>query len=385
MKKYIPLLVIFLAPVQAVEITHVEPRVTIANGYVSLTYDLKSGTYSSTDLTSAITTFAGARFTVDETGWKQPEGTTRTWATTEIKDSIGTGKRLSVTEKPNAGYLLTKTLHITLYDELPMVALGFSVTNHTALPARIARIGMIDKANLYPGKTLESPQWLRGGAGAQPNRVQTGLEITAHNNLLLTGKIASTRRSLVVGGLHYHEFLRQISVNEKKRQFTVTIEDPQGKLIAAGATYHARDSVFLDVSTTDPFGSLEAYGMALRKANHARPKSYDFPTLCGWLVSQGSYGEGVPLNNSKALVGQMEIAAKSGILRYTPGTAVLQGQSPVAAHLGFNDWATVQSLEMTFADCVWSVPLEITPGVGSVNAVFRNADASVWDNNGGED
>ncbi len=72
-------------------------------------------------------------------------------------------------------------------------------------------------------------------------------------------------------------------------------------------------------------------------------------------------------------------------LRYTPGTAALQGQSPVVAHLGFNDWASVQSLEMTFADGVWSVPLEITPGVSAVNAVFRNADASVWDNNGGED
>jgi hypothetical protein len=318
MKKNLLFLAILIAPLRAVEITHTEPLLMIANESVSLTYDLKSGTYSATDLTSNITTLAGARFAVDETGWKQPEGAIRTWTSTEVKDALGTGKRLSITETPASGYLPIKILHLTLYDKIPYAVLGFSVTNHRKTPARIARIAIIDKARLYPGKPLTQPQLLRGGAGAEPNRVQTTLDITTFNNLLITGKIADQRRSLVVGGLHYHEFLRQIRLDERKGHFTVTIEDPQGKLIAPGATYHATDTVFLDVSTTDPFASLEAYGMALRNANNARPKPYDFPTLCGWLVSQGSYGEGRPLNNSKELVGQMEIAAKSGILRYTP-------------------------------------------------------------------
>lgn len=118
--------------------------------------------------------------------------------------------------------------------------------------------------------------------------------------------------------MHYLEFFRQIKIDDKKGDFSVTIEDPQGKPIEPGATYHGTDTVFLDISTADPFSSLEAYGMAMRTANQARPKPYDFPTLCGWLVSQGSYGEGRPINNSKELVGQMELAAKSGILNHTP-------------------------------------------------------------------
>ncbi len=317
---FIPLFtaILLLPASAAVEIAEKDSRVSIENGTVSLSYNLKSGTYSATDLTSGVTAFADTKFTVDETGWRHPVPPTRKWESSEIKDNFGSGKRLTITETPGGGYLPIKSLHITLYADKPFAVLGFSVTNHRKIPARIARIGIIDKARFFPGKKLTEPRLLRGGSGAQPNRVQTELSIVAHNNLLATGKIDGKRSSMVVGGLHYKEFLRQIVLDERKGHFTVTIEDPQGKRIEPGTTYHGTDTVFLDISTTDPFSSLEAYGLAMRAANNARPKPYDFPTLCGWLVSQGSYGEGRPLNNSKELVGQMELAAKSGILNYTP-------------------------------------------------------------------
>ena len=56
----------------------------------------------------------------------------------------------------------------------------------------------------------------------------------------------------------------------------------------------------------------------MRYANKVNLNHYDFPTLCGWMVSTGKYGEGKPINNSKGLVEQMAIAKKSGILDYTP-------------------------------------------------------------------
>lgn len=308
----------FVAVVHAVEISEEKDRISIANKTLRISYDLKSGTYSGTDLASGITAFAEARFTVDEMGWKQPEGFTREWKATDLDDGFGKGRRLTVTETPGGGYRPIKSIHFSVYDDLPFAILGFSVTNQHEIPARIANIRLLDKSKFLPGKELANPQLLRGGAGAEPNRVESQPGIDAFNNILATGKVGGKRFSLVAGGLHYRDFLRRAILDGTKNTLTVSAEDPQGKLIEAGATYDAADTVFLDFSTTDPFASLERYGLAMRTANDAKPNPYDFPTLCGWLVSTGSYGEGKPINNSRDLVGQMEIAKKSGILSYTP-------------------------------------------------------------------
>ncbi len=316
--KYLLAAALLVSTAQAVEVAEKSNLVTIGNQAFRLAYNLESGTYSGTDMGSGVTVFSGAKFTVDESGWLQPENATRQWNVTELDDEFGKGRKLTIVEKPNAGYRLTKALHISVYDNLPYAILGFSVINHQPLLARVARIGIIDKAKFLPGKKLTTPQVLRGGAGAERNRVENQLEIDAHNNLLVTGKIDGKRHSLVVGGLKYRDFLRRIRLDERKRgMLTVTIEDPQGKRIAPGATYDGVDTVFLDFSTTDPFASLERYGLAMRTANKANPHPYDYPTLCGWLVSS-AYGEGRHINDSKELVGQMELAKKSGILNYTP-------------------------------------------------------------------
>ncbi|MFN5737088.1 MAG: hypothetical protein ACK47H_00710, partial [Akkermansiaceae bacterium] len=278
----------------AVEVTQSADQVSIANQTLKLSFDLKSGTWSATDLSSNTPVFTRARFTVDEMNWRKIAEPTRTWKETEVNDEFGKGRTLSITDTPNSGYSPVKTLHLTVYDKQSFAVLGFSVTNQREFPMRVARVGVIDKAAFLPGKKLTNPQVLRGGAGAQPNRVENQAAIDAHNNILITGKLGERRHSIVAGGLRYHEFLRRLVLDEKKSDLTITIEDPIGKLIPPGKTYDGADSVFLDIVTSDPFTSLEAYGLAMRTANKANPKPYDFPTLCGWLVSQGSYGEGRP-------------------------------------------------------------------------------------------
>ncbi|BCX48652.1 hypothetical protein HAHE_25600 [Haloferula helveola] len=312
------LFLVCAVPASAVEVSQSGNKVLIGNESFRLGYDLKSGAISGEDLKAGLTVFSSGQFTVDEMGWKQPEGATREWSATSIEDEFGKGRRLTVTETPNAGYRPIKSLHVRVYDGLPYAVLGFSVTNPHKIPARIARVGILEKAKFLPGKKMEDPKVLRGGAGAEPNRVESGLAIEAHNNILATGKVDGKRLSVVVGGLGYRDFLRFIQFDGQKNQLTVTIEDPQGKTVEPGATFDSADTVFLDFTTADPFESLERYGLAMRVANDAKPNAYDFPTLCGWLVSSGHYGEGKPINNSKDLVGQMDLAKESGILKYTP-------------------------------------------------------------------
>lgn len=303
----------------AVEVKQEEQTIRISNEWISLRYDLSRGLYDVVDVRSGQGVIKEAGFTVDEVGWKQGNGVKREWSQKAVEDEFGPGQRLTVTEAPLGGYRLTKHLHVTLYSKQSFAVLGFSVSNTSTIPARIARVGIIDQSSLQFGQSLQDFRVLEGGAGAHPNRVGMEIPTGAHNSLMMTGKRAGQRQTVVVGGLHYRDFMRTLGRHPRRQElFQVLIEDPLGKMVEPGTTFDAMDSVYLDVTTSDPFVSLEQYGMAMRRANKADPKLYDFPTLCGWLVSTPSYGEGVPINNSTALVGQMELAAKSGILKYTP-------------------------------------------------------------------
>ena len=62
------LAVLSISSLRAVEVTESGDQVSIANTAFKLSYDLKSGTWSATDLDSNTTVFAKARFTVDEIG-----------------------------------------------------------------------------------------------------------------------------------------------------------------------------------------------------------------------------------------------------------------------------------------------------------------------------
>jgi len=79
--------------------------------------------------------------------------------------------------------------------------------------------------------------------------------------------------------------------------------------------YLSPDTFYLDVVTAEPFAALERYGRAMRVANNAKPNVYDFPILCGWAV--GKLSKLPPVNTSAKLVGELELAQKCGLTKYT--------------------------------------------------------------------
>ena len=92
--------------------------------------------------------------------------------------------------------------------------------------------------------------------------------------------------------------------------------DPVGKRVDPGVTYVPDDLFYLDFSTADPFLALERYGLSVRTAQPAAPNIYDFPTVCAWYVQD--FCGGPKVNNTAALVGEMEEVRKTGFLKYSP-------------------------------------------------------------------
>ena len=309
---------------------------TLRNLFNDINVDLTTGTWSGKDRATDTVVFKNAQFRVDKYGqptWAEPE-TDITWTQETSSSVFGRGKTVSLTFSPREGYEPTRVLTLRLYDDHPFIEMGWGVANPFTYPVRIKDVEVLYGGELFTDQTVEQPRVLRGGAGAEPNFVEKGWEIEALNSVLLTYKNGGVRRSLCAGGLTYTEFARRVELlngekvwrhpgrsilkREGFRNLSLACWDPQGKIIPPGTTYMSPDTVYLDYVTADPFESAEAYGEALRRANNAHPKTYDFPTLCGWMVSTKHLGEGKPINNSPGLVEQTRIARERGFMNYSP-------------------------------------------------------------------
>jgi len=329
---------VFTAQVSAgVTVNEKNQHVVIQNASVKIDFDLKAGTYSGTNLNSDAPFFSDARFRLDrglrESSWKQPKTACR-WEQMPIQDVFGTGKTLKIYYEPGSSYDPIRILLLTLYEDRPFISIGWGVKNPFGYAVRAARAEVLYGGKLFKGQTVEQAKVLRGGAGAEPTFVDDGWQIEALNSAMLTYKDGPKRRTVVAGGLAYKEFIRRVEMIEGfyngsndgtykrtskgPRQMTLICEDPQGKYIPAGTEWISSDTFYLDFVTADPFVNLEQYGNAMAAANNAKPNFYDFPTLCGWAVSNKRLGEGRDLNHSAGMVEQLEVAVKKGFLKYSP-------------------------------------------------------------------
>lgn len=307
--------------------------VRIKNRFYEVFVDARTGSWSVKNRISGHWCFQNALFCVDkqpEHKWRDPE-THITFEQSGVDAKFGKGKLLSIRYDPATGYEPVRILHIRLYNKLPFIEVGWTVENRFSYPVRICKVDVVYAGELFDGQKVHQPRVLRSGAGAEPNHVEKGWQIDAYNGAMLTYLDGDVRRTFVAGGLSYQDFTRHVDIRDGVlgplrqrvrhaglRNITVSCEDPQGKIIPPHATYDALDSVYLDFVTVDPFEAYELYGNALQIANDASPNAYDFPSLCGWMVSTKHLGENKPINNSVGLVEQMRLASERGLMRYTP-------------------------------------------------------------------
>jgi hypothetical protein len=302
--------------------------VEIGNLGYSVVFDLSNGTYSGIEKAGNTTIFADAWFNLDPgtRQWKLPEYEYRAEKIIKVNTKFGNGKTLRVWYLPKKSYDPDRFLDITVIDKKPFVVIGWGIRNTFDYEIRVQNAQVLYNAKLFKGQTPANPQVLRGGAGKEANFVENTSQISALNSAMLTytDNKSGSRKTVVAGGLKYREFARKFeSFLEKKKDgselplFTLSVFDPQGKRIPAKITWKSEDTYYLNFATQNPFDALEMYGDALATANDANPNRYNFPTLCGWMVSTKNLGEGKPINNSPGLVEQMQIARDRRLNNYT--------------------------------------------------------------------
>ncbi|SHF80339.1 hypothetical protein SAMN05444274_10993 [Mariniphaga anaerophila] len=309
-----------------------ENEAILENQKIKIEFNLEAGTYSGVCKADGTFMFSDATFLLDrgQKMWNLPPLLIKA---EEISTAIG--KKLRVWYIPEKGYDPIRFLDICLFDNSPKIIFRWGVKNDFDYEVRVRQADVLYEGRLFDGQHPTNAKVLRGGAGAEPNFVEETWKIDALNSTMLTYNDSlseSKRRTIVAGGYKYAEFYREIEIyagrktgtsdgefsyQGKQPYITFSITDPQGKRIAPHTTWVSEDSYYLDFITEDPFISLEQYGKELAKVNHANPNRYNFPTLCGWMVSTKSLGEGKPINNSPALVDQMELARERGLNKYT--------------------------------------------------------------------
>ena len=312
---------------------NIQPKkATIENKYVSIEFDLTTGTYSGIDKSNNTIVFKDAQFLVDPglRKWKVPEMTVKA---EEINYSKG--KQLRIWFTSLEGYHPVRFLDLTLSENKSSILIGWGIKNDFEYEVRVMEASVLHQGKLFEGQKISKPKVLRGGAGAEPNFVEDTWKINALNSAMLTynNLLANNdRRTIVAGGNNYNEFLRRIEFHEgdvkangrgdfgyysNQPCITLTITDPQGKRVPSKTTWKSDDDFYLDFITENPFESLEMYGKQMATANNANPNAYNFPTLCGWMVSTEKYGEGKKINNSPALVEQAKLAKERDLNKYT--------------------------------------------------------------------
>ncbi len=128
-----------------------------------------------------------------------------------ISDSLGTGRTLAV-ECAKAGQP-TLLLEITLYDGKSFLALCAGMVNDTTQSLRVKNLYPLTAARAFPDAgEIGDAKTLNGEGGGRNTSVQSGPARTSSNDVLMTFRKGGRRRSVVLGGLNYHEWMKWAAV-----------------------------------------------------------------------------------------------------------------------------------------------------------------------------
>lgn len=126
-------------------------------------------------------------------------------------DSLGKGRTLAV--ECAASGRPTLLLEITIYDGKGFLAIRSGIVNTSAQPLRLKEFQPLTAARAFPAiGEIANAQTLNGEGGGRNTTVQAGAARSSSNNVLMTFRKEDRRRSVVLGGLGYHEWMKWAAV-----------------------------------------------------------------------------------------------------------------------------------------------------------------------------
>lgn len=301
---------------EPVKIVSSDSTVTIENEYVSVGFNLSSGRYKAVNKKDNSIGLSECYFQVGQSASDNPEFT-RSWKQEDVADEIGIGKKLII--KAVSDNYCSVMLDFTVYSDKSFITFKTGYENLSKLSYQCKNLTpFIGKA--FKGLNIsENFCTLDGNGGGEKTEVNHNKLRNCRNNLLATFGKGDQRKSIVFGGLSYHEFEKFVTLQQEDKELQVTLHgyDPIGKRIDPGQSYFPDDRFYIDFVTANPFDALEKYGLAVQKAQKITLSQYDFPTVCLWYAGAGIYGNGPQNNNSKGAVEEAKAIVNSGFLKYS--------------------------------------------------------------------
>ena len=271
--------------------------VVLQNGLVKIVYDLSKGTYSAYSLKDKTSNLIGATLQINDYT-SDSEGLARTCESIAVNDELGSGQKLTVTSSGKGDPELI--LELTLYDGKNFIVLNGGLKNTIVHDISIKTINPVYHAIAFDGISPKADlQMLNGPGGAghfegtgsdtrvsgRETKVYRTNNMESPNNILATFINNGKRKSIVLGGLTYHEFSKYASVKrvgENNLSAEVFSWDPVGKLVEVGQSWLFDEKYYLDFYTENQFETLEKYGLSVKATQKLSLKIHNFPTVCAW-------------------------------------------------------------------------------------------------------
>ena len=275
-----------------IEVSESKNAVAIENKAVKFVFDLSRGSFDAIDRRNNSVCIRHGYFQINDLSSLTP-GFTHMWKSRTVSDELGKGKVLSIkSHMPGEVCLL---FEVALYEGRGCIVLGGGIENSTGEPVQLKVIRPIAGGTLFAGFDMKQNfRLLDGNSGGEPlewgvkqyTAVYKGNYVYSRNNVLVTFGENETRRSMVMGGLTYHDFGKFAVVNQPRRLELTSGPDGDRSLVCY---------LNLPGQKADTASS----GQSLRLAQGQTGRNFSYSALWGDEIATASAGkEGVVLEAS---------------------------------------------------------------------------------------